>query len=171
MRQFGALIELLGDHGVRQLRRGDQIALHLVRIGERPLPGLLVAGQYALDDRAARRRRLRERSIRPKCWLALAEEQLGAVLNLGGGHQRIKPRPGVDVLAQERRLTIGMLQQNDGDVLLGQAGIGKRANEENMRIGAARRGDALALEIGDLGDAGSASPAQSIQAANRHRSI
>lgn len=40
------------------------------------------------------------------------------------------------------------------NVLLGEADALQRADEEVVRVGAARRRDALALQILDLGDAG-----------------
>ena len=83
---------------------------------------------------------------------ALRIEQLGAVLDFGLRHHRIEAGPGVDVAADQRGLAVGMLQQHRRDVLLGKAGAEQRAHQEDVRIGAARDRDALALEIGDLGD-------------------
>ena len=42
-----------------------------------------------------------------------------------------------------------MLQQHQLHVLLGQLALGERTHEEDVRVGAARHRDALALEVGD----------------------
>ena len=47
---------------------------------------------------------------------------------------------------------VGVLQQHQLHVLLGQLALGQRAHEEDVRVGAAGDGDALALEVGDLLD-------------------
>ena len=47
-----------------------------------------------------------------------------------------------------------MLEQNELHVLLGELGLLQGAHEEDVRIGAAGHGDALALQVLDLGDAG-----------------
>ena len=84
----------------------------------------------------------------------LRKNSLRAVLDLGLRHHRIEAGPGIDVAADERGLAVRMLQQHRRDVLLGQAGVEQRAHQEDVRIGAARHRDALALEVLDLGDRG-----------------
>ena len=77
-----------------------------------------------------------------------------AVLDLGLCHHRIETGPGIDVAANERGFAVGMLQQNRRDVLLGQLHALQRADEKDVRIGAARHRDALAFQVLDLRDQG-----------------
>ena len=90
----------------------------------------------------------------PGVGVGLAEEQPRAVLDFGLRHHRIEAGPGIDVAADQRGLAVGMLQQHRRDVLFGQAGAEQRAHQEDVRIGAARHRDALALEVGDACDLG-----------------
>ena len=83
---------------------------------------------------------------------ALAVEQLRAALDLGCRHQGIEPCPGVDVAALEREAAVRMLQQHELDVLLGELRLCEGAYQEDVRIGAAGDGDALALEVLDFRD-------------------
>ena len=75
----------------------------------------------------------------------VAEEELRAFLELGRGHHRVEPGPGVHVAAAERGLAVGVLQQDGGDVGLAQAVVGQRADQEDVRVGAAGDGDGLPL--------------------------
>ncbi len=95
---------------------------------------------------------MRVREDAPGVGRLVAVEQPRAVLDLGLRHHRIEARPGVDVAANERGLAVGMLQQHRHDVLLGQPDLLQRAHQEDVRIGAAGDGDALALEVLDLLD-------------------
>ena len=61
----------------------------------------------------------------------------------------IEARPGVDVAALQREAAVGVLQQDELHVLLGELVLGERADEEDVRIGAAGHRDALALEVRD----------------------
>ena len=90
----------------------------------------------------------------PGVGVGLAEEQLCALLDFGLRHHRIEAGPGIDVAADQRGLAVGVLQQHRRDVLFGEAGVEQRAHQEDVRIGAARHRDALALEIGDRCDLG-----------------
>ena len=85
---------------------------------------------------------------------ALRIEQFCALLDFGLRHHRIEAGPGVDVAADQRGLAVGMLQQHRRDVLFGKTGVEQRADQEDVRIGAAGDRDALALEIGDRRDLG-----------------
>ena len=90
----------------------------------------------------------------PGVGVRLAEEQFCAVLDLGLRHHRVETGPRIDVAADQRGLAVGVLQQHRRDVLFGETRAEQRAHQEDVRIGAARHRDALALEIGDGGDLG-----------------
>ena len=153
VRELRALLELLVDHCVGELGAGDEDALFLVIVGERIFARVLVDREHAPHDVGMVLEELLARiEDAPGIGLLVAIEQLGAVGDLGLRHHRVEPRPGIDVAADERGLAVRMLQQHRGDVLLGQPDRLQRAHQEDVRIGAARHGDALALEVGDLGD-------------------
>ena len=73
----------------------------------------------------------------------IAVEQHVVVLELGGRHHRVEAGPGIDVAPVEGGAPVGMLKQDELGVLLGQPGALKRADEEDMRVGAAGHRDAL----------------------------
>ena len=84
----------------------------------------------------------------------LRKNSFGALFHFGLRHHRIEAGPGVDVAADQRGLAVGVLQQHRRDVLFAQARVEQRAHQEDVRIGAARHRDALALEVGDARDLG-----------------
>ena len=88
----------------------------------------------------------------PGIGILVAIEEPGPVLDLSLRHHRIESRPRIDVATDERGLAVRMLQQHGHDVLLGQPHRLQRAHQKDVRVGAACHRDALALEIGDLGD-------------------
>src|SRR4051812_29489417 len=138
VRELGALLELLVDDRVGELRSCDEDALLLVVIGERILARLLVDREHAAHDVGMILQELFARiEDAPGIGLLVAVEQLGAVGDLGLRHHRVEPRPGVDVATDESGLAVRMLQQHGGDVLLGQPHRLQRTHQEDVRIGAA----------------------------------
>src|SRR3546814_18173549 len=60
--------------------------------------------------------------------------------------------PGVDLSALQRAIAAGMLQQDRLDIVLGQPRLAQRAQQEDVRVGAAGDRDALALKVADRPD-------------------
>ncbi len=77
----------------------------------------------------------------------VAVDQLRALLELRLGHMGVEPGPGVHLLLHERGVAVRVLQQHRLDVLLAQPLGGKRAQQEDVRVGPAGHGDGAPLEI------------------------
>ena len=155
MGQFGALLELLVGHDIRQFCHGGECLLQLVVICDRVFAGVLIDCEYPTNDiRVILQKLFADVENAPGVGIRLAVEQFRAVLDFRLGHHGIEARPRIDIAADQRGLAVGMLQQHRRDVLLSQAGAEQRAHQEDVRIGAARHRDALAFQIGDGCDPG-----------------
>ena len=160
--EVGAL-QLPGDHRLRQPGGGDQRGVQFGRMGERPFAGGFVGGEHAADDvRMGGGEVLADVQHAPGVVCRVAVEQAGAVFDLGGGHHRVEAGPGGDVAANasrcgRRRCCSRTSLTSFSDM----PAIGERADQEDVRIGAAGDRDALAFQVGDgldrafrLGDQG-----------------
>ncbi len=150
---LGAL-ELALDHRLGELGVVDERLLQLRRVGEREGARLLVGLEHLRDEvRILLGECLAHVQDAPGIGGRVAVEERRAALDLGRRHQRIEAGPGIDVAALEGRAAVRMLKEDELHVLLGQLRLLQGAHEEDVRIGAAGDGDALALEVLDLGDA------------------
>ncbi len=130
------------------MRRLLDDLLELVGMGERPAPAALIDREDAADCLGMLCRESFahiEHAIGVE--IGIAEEQAVAVLELRLRHHGIESRPGIHVALVEGKATVLMLEQHELHVLLGEACRLQRADEEDMRIGAAGHGDPLASEI------------------------
>src|SRR5699024_11539341 len=76
-----------------------------------------------------------------------AEDDPRAGLDLGGGHDRGEPGPGLDAVALEGGAAVGVLEGLQLDVVDRQPGLGEGLDEEEVRVGAGGRGDGAAGEV------------------------
>ena len=77
--------------------------------------------------------------------MAPASTSAAAIIGSSPAQASTSPR-------RQRLLAVGVLQQHELHVLVGEAGLLERPNQKYVWVGAARNGDALALQVGGLGD-------------------
>src|SRR5882724_4682904 len=136
MRQVGALAQLLRRHLVVELGGLDENGAQLVRMVQRPFARMLIGHQHALDQlRVLLRELLAHIEDAPAVLVGVTVEEHGAVLQLRLRHIGVEAGPGVDLAVDERVLAVGMLQQDDADILVREADAGERAQQEDVGIG------------------------------------
>ncbi len=124
-----------------------------IRVGNRLLAGLFIGTDHLLDQLGLSGGEFlgdAEYAIAVEVEVAIQLARTG--LQLAGGHQRIKPGPGVDIATLKGDAAIGVLQVDDFHGVFIQPGFLQALQKEQERIGAFGGGDLLAFQIGQAVD-------------------